>query len=65
MPLPKPASDETKEKFMGRCMSNGHMMSEFMDDKQRVAVCMQIWKDKGIPKDAQTVATEEENNDKT
>jgi HK97 family phage prohead protease len=39
MPLPVPNSDETEEEFMGRCMANETMMTDFDDQKQRTAVC--------------------------
>lgn len=40
MPLPKKDKDESKDKFISRCMSNPTMQSEYPDQKQRVAVCM-------------------------
>ena len=46
MPLPKPNSDETKDEFISRCMSNATMKADFSDNDQRLAVCFQRWKDK-------------------
>jgi len=40
MPIPKPNTDEKEDDFMGRCMSDSTMMSEFPDRKQRAAVCL-------------------------
>lgn len=65
MPLPKPKEDEPRDTFISRCMSNETMNSEFPETKQRVAVCMQIWRDKGTPKNAQTLLQQGEENGKT
>lgn len=46
MPLPKPNKDESKEKFMDRCMANETMNEEYPDKDQRYAVCQTQWKDK-------------------
>jgi len=46
MPLPKPKDGEEKEKWIERCMSNDAMKEEFPDNKQRLAVCHQKWRDK-------------------
>lgn len=43
MPLPKPKKNETKDKFISRCMSNKTMQNEFPDDEQRLAVCNNQW----------------------
>lgn len=40
MPIPKMNSDEDKNKFVGRCMSNETMKKEYPDAKQRVAICL-------------------------
>lgn len=44
MPLLKPKNNESKELFIHRCMSDDIMSSEFKDNRQRIAVCMNIWK---------------------
>jgi hypothetical protein len=44
MPLPKPHNKEEKDKFISRCMSDEGMKSEFKNDKQRVAICLSIFK---------------------
>lgn len=46
MPIPKPKSGETESDFMSRCMSNGSLQSEFPDQDQRVAVCLDSFRSK-------------------
>lgn len=46
MPMPKPKKNENKDDWMDRCMGDDVMVSEFEDEKQRAAVCNQIWRDK-------------------
>ncbi len=41
MPIPKPNEGETQSEFMDRCMSDETMVSEYPDEKQRYAVCVQ------------------------
>jgi HK97 family phage prohead protease len=43
MPLLKVKSGETKQEFDNRCMSNEKMIEEYPDEKQRFAVCQDIW----------------------
>ena len=40
MPLPQKKQDESKQKFLSRCMSNPTMNKEYPEEKQRYAVCM-------------------------
>ena len=40
MPLPKPSSGESRDEFVGRCVSDDKVTSEFPDQNQRVAVCI-------------------------
>jgi hypothetical protein len=40
MPLPKPSVGESRNDFMGRCVSDPKIVNEFSDQDQRVAVCM-------------------------
>jgi len=42
MPLPKPKSDESKDDWIERCMSNRQMVKEF-EPEQRRAVCETRW----------------------
>lgn len=44
MPIPKPSKDETKEKFISRCMGDDVMNKEFPDRKRRAGVCFSQWK---------------------
>lgn len=39
MPLPTPNKEESKNDFVGRCISELSDKKEFKDNKQRVAVC--------------------------
>jgi len=40
MPLPVPTSEESKNDFVARCMSDAKMQSEYPDAQQRIAVCI-------------------------
>jgi hypothetical protein len=40
MPLPTPNTDESKNEFLARCMSDAKTQSEFPDSQQRIAVCI-------------------------
>ena len=44
MPIPKPTAQESEEDFMGRCMTDSTMLSEYTDRDQRVAVCLDSFK---------------------
>jgi len=46
MPIPKPNEDESKKKFLSRCMGDDIMKDEYPDREQRYAVCLTSWKDK-------------------
>jgi len=46
MPIPKPRKNEKKDEFMQRCMSDDVMVNEY-DKKQRYAICLTQWKNKG------------------
>lgn len=60
MPLPRPRDGESQDEFMGRCMSNKMMKSEFPKNKQRVAVCMQSFRDKGKKRESSVKMTDSE-----
>jgi len=47
MPLPKPKKGESKVDWDERCMGSDVMRREYPKQKQRYAVCSQIWRDKG------------------
>jgi hypothetical protein len=40
MPIPKPNSNETKDDFIQRCMSDDVMVSEYKDEAQRYRLCL-------------------------
>lgn len=44
MPLPRPRKNETKDKFISRCMENKISNKEFPDTDQRYAMCNTRWK---------------------
>ena len=46
MPLLKPKDKETREDFMGRCMSDDKTTNEFPTTEQRLAVCNSQYKNK-------------------
>src|ERR1044072_8422457 len=46
MPLPKPkASGQTAEEWMAVCMGHETVQSDFKDQKQRVAFCLNSWRE--------------------
>ncbi len=40
MPLPTPTTEEEKNAFIARCMSDAKTQSEYPDTQQRIAVCI-------------------------
>lgn len=38
-----PNADESKDKFLGRCMASAKMTVEYPDPDQRYAVCLSYW----------------------
>jgi len=46
MPLIKPKKNEKEDEFISRCMSDEVMKDEFDNNKQRLAVCNDLWKNK-------------------
>ena len=40
MPIPKPSSNETKDEFIQRCMSDDVMVNEYKDEAQRYRLCL-------------------------
>lgn len=65
MPIPQPRDEESRDEYVTRCMSNEVMKSEFPKTKQRVAVCMQIYKDKSRRKrKGRSTKSEVEDNDR-
>lgn len=45
MPIPTPKDGESKNDFIGRCVSKLHNMDEFESNDQRVAVCYSKWEE--------------------
>jgi len=46
MPLPKPSQNESKKKFIARCMGADITVKDFPDNEQRYAVCQDLYKKK-------------------
>jgi hypothetical protein len=44
--MPEPGEKETQEEFVGRCMGNSVMNTDYPDQKQRAAVCYSQWRKK-------------------
>jgi len=47
--MPTPNDSEDKETFMGRCMADETMISEYPDGSQRYAICQSQWGEKSMP----------------
>ena len=45
MPIPSPKRGESEDDFVSRCMGNDVMVEDFPDQKQRVAVCFDSFRD--------------------
>jgi HK97 family phage prohead protease len=43
MPMPKPKKNEKQDDFIGRCMGDDVMKTDYTDNKQRLAVCYKQW----------------------
>ena len=56
--MPTPKENESKNEFMGRCISMRHKENPSEDNKQSVAVCFSIWR-KAHPKDKSAKKPEE------
>ena len=73
MPLPDKQKGESKNDFLERCMGNPTTNKDFPENKQRYAVCNNIWSKKKKESSANTVKiggeeyifAEEKKNDKT
>ena len=46
MPLPKPSKKELRKEFIDRCMGDDITVKDFPDNKQRYAICQDLWKEK-------------------
>jgi hypothetical protein len=45
MPIPTPTPKEQRDEFIGRCMADSKMISEYTDAGQRYAVCIAAYQD--------------------
>jgi HK97 family phage prohead protease len=54
MPIPAPSPDESEDDFIGRCMGDPSMVSDFSDTDQRYAICISSFREK----DQKSVNTE-------
>jgi len=63
VPLPKPNPGESQKDFLNRCMGDEVMVSEFEDEAQRFAVCVNLWKEAGREMDRNFIYSEEELRD--
>ncbi len=45
--MPTPRADETRDEYMGRCMGDDKMLSEYPENDQRAAVCNAYWDRRG------------------
>jgi len=45
MPIPSPRKGEKEGDFIGRCMGDGIMKTDYKDQKQRLAVCYGSWRE--------------------
>jgi len=39
MPIPKPRAGESEDDFIGRCMADETMQTEYPEEDQRAAIC--------------------------
>lgn len=46
MPLPVPETDENRERFIARCLIDDEMLEEFPERPQRLAVCIEQWRER-------------------
>ena len=60
MPLPTPIGDESQGDFIDRCMGNPTMNDDFPDNKQRLAVCHNQWKQAKKGRDMPELTTKHE-----
>ena len=48
MPAPRPHKGESRDDFIGRCMSDDVMKREKPDQQQRLGMCFGIWNGKKL-----------------
>ena len=45
MPIPKPRAGQDEQEFIGSCMSDPTMISDYAENDQRYAICIGSWQD--------------------
>ena len=45
MPIPTPKPNEQRDEFIGRCMADSKMITEYTDAAQRYAICIAKFKE--------------------
>ena len=45
MPIPRPKAGEKMTEFLGRCMTDETMETEYPNENQRIAICAKQWRD--------------------
>lgn len=63
--MPTPSEGETRQHFMSRCIPMRHSEHPDEDNKQSVAVCFSIWRDKHPKEKAPTASEEAKKKKKT
>ena len=43
MPIPQPNAEESKDKYMAKCMSDKTMNEEHPNQDKRYAICISTW----------------------
>lgn len=51
MPIPKPGKNEKENAFIGRCMGNSVMKTDYPKNKRRLAVCYSSWRVQEVKKE--------------
>lgn len=46
MPIPKPQADQNEEEFIGSCMADATMLTDYPTNAQRYAICIGEWQNK-------------------
>lgn len=46
MPIPKPREGQSEDEYIGTCMADSTMNSDYPDNSQRYAICIGTWQDK-------------------
>jgi HK97 family phage major capsid protein len=57
MPIPTPNDGESRDDFVGRCISNDTMVEDYPDNDQRAAVCYSQWSERAAQVEHKTMST--------